>query len=651
MPLGLGFSEEEEFLFAKPQAKLAEAGALPGGGVPQQQPVPQPEAPTQAPVEAPQPAAKKPIAGVPQFKDDPIGAIGFLMQQAGAGLQGKETPLQRFRTEARLNRAQELQNFNAGIDMVGKLEKQMRGLDEASRAAMIESVKKNTSLGDVLPPEIFDMLQKGGDTASKIVDSFKGFGEAQKQLLIDAAGGDPAKVPGVMKNKAFMELLTTSRDREHGPSAVAKSKAVQDFIKSVAPEEDLASIIDADTGLLKISNSEFITLNDKLKEVSPGLALSDPELGFALDNPGEMGRLSQDQRDLRVKEQIKASEKASTTSQLDKTIAALNLSPKDAKEARLRHLEKLTGKGDFDRRLDELVRKGDITEKDATKFRKAKIAKDSSGKAFSFSIGDDDTITFTEGTADSVGRAAATKRKQRVLTKQVETVNFVDISNRIEGVLQRNEGAGTRAAKLAKTAVNLRAEVKSGLNIYRRTFAQPSKAFGKLSFDPQNDGSVSRLVDDVEKTVQLDGGETVKFWGKLGNASAEFRSLMLSAAIAGAAAADQRGRGLSDKDLALFMKQVGFDESDPSLITKRLRSVRDTIMSKARREWQAANPELVAKGDQFPGFDAMIAGAPEFMSTSALNRAVDELGKNPNSFGTNEEVTELFAELKRRGGK
>ena len=40
--------------------------------------------------------------GAPNFNDSPLAAIGFLLQQTGAGIQGRETPLEKLRKQNNL---------------------------------------------------------------------------------------------------------------------------------------------------------------------------------------------------------------------------------------------------------------------------------------------------------------------------------------------------------------------------------------------------------------------------------------------------------------------------------------------------------------------------------------------------------------------
>lgn len=91
---------------------------------------PQP-VPASAPVAAPELPASPPAAspgggeggqrdpGIPQFADNPLGAIGFLLQQFGAGIQGKETPLQRLRKEGLAERRLDQEDTALRLQAIG----------------------------------------------------------------------------------------------------------------------------------------------------------------------------------------------------------------------------------------------------------------------------------------------------------------------------------------------------------------------------------------------------------------------------------------------------------------------------------------------------------------------------------------------------
>ncbi len=60
----------------------------------------------------------QPKSRIPQFKDDPLGAIGIILQEIAAGQRGAAGPVAKIATEEREREAFELRRFQVGLGAV-----------------------------------------------------------------------------------------------------------------------------------------------------------------------------------------------------------------------------------------------------------------------------------------------------------------------------------------------------------------------------------------------------------------------------------------------------------------------------------------------------------------------------------------------------
>ena len=140
-------------------------------------PAPAPAAaPAPAPAAVPAPAASpaaKPTGGIPSFEDNPLGAIGLILQEVAAGMRGTEGPVAKANKLGIQQQALKLRRDAQVFDAV----KIGAGLIEGKAAAEATVV--------------IDGLRKKFPEAAEVLDGMVKAGEEKSKRVMEAVSNDP----------------------------------------------------------------------------------------------------------------------------------------------------------------------------------------------------------------------------------------------------------------------------------------------------------------------------------------------------------------------------------------------------------------------------------------------------------------------------
>ena len=167
---------------------------------------------------------------VPQFKDNPIEAIGFLLQQAGAGLLGKETPLQRIKKETAAAELFELKRFQVGLDALGEFTKLPANQRAAAAAGFNEKFGEFLGLdfAELSAPtvDLNDVLALAKGIDPEILAPLSGDFESLQKTLLDQS------------KRRVLEEISDSRNLR--PAMRKVMGAVELLGKRLGPEDQAA---------------------------------------------------------------------------------------------------------------------------------------------------------------------------------------------------------------------------------------------------------------------------------------------------------------------------------------------------------------------------------------------------------------------------
>lgn len=169
----------------------------------------------------------------------------------------------------------------------------------------------------------------------------------------------------------------------------------------------------------------------------------------------------------------------------------------------------------------------------------------------------------------------------KVRDQQVAATNFISAAKDALGLLKSNKDANTYFARFAQLTGDVQAEASAFANNLG------------IPFDPG--------ILDVSKYQGT--------WNDLKIKSAEMESVIVSLAFKAAAAADQKGNGVSEKDIQRFIKEIGAHNANPAAFTQ-------TLMDVARRtdrEFKESY-KVHMEGKEFKGSTGLDALEKQFRS-------------------------------------
>ena len=221
----------------------------------------------------------RPKSPAPQFDEDPLAAIGFVLSSVSAGIQGRELPIVGLKREQAASEAQELRKFTVGINALSAIGAQAERLPFDQRNAFIEqaSQKFNETLGPgfgeilkrmIAQPNSSRVFAIAGDLAPELHRMFGEDIKGAEDFLLDP------------QNRAFLE---ESVRRRHIGSAMAK---IQNLISKISgPLRQM--LVDSgkvdDEGNPAITSSELRTLNAQVPKDDPNKLTPQELLAFELE--------------------------------------------------------------------------------------------------------------------------------------------------------------------------------------------------------------------------------------------------------------------------------------------------------------------------------------------------------------------------------
>lgn len=269
-----------------------------------------PEPPPATTVPPGPPARQRPPqqqSPAPNIRDDPLGAIGLLLQNVGAGIRGDELPSERLKRDAAAAEELELRRINTLFNAVGQateLALKTNDPEERQRIAdayqpVIDRLQPTIILSDLIPEvEKFDI----GDAPAQIRNAPPG-AKRLFALAVEAKGGDAAAMVEVATDKDFMALFQATAEGELRPSIEAKAAMFRETFESQGKSiEDMAGLTEA----------QFAQVNQMFQDTFD-VSLTPQELRMVRDVP-EFGALfgleAPDVRKARQLEQVKADVRA-----------------------------------------------------------------------------------------------------------------------------------------------------------------------------------------------------------------------------------------------------------------------------------------------------------------------------------------------------
>lgn len=230
------------------------------------------------PLPSPAPAQqRRRTSGIPQFSDNPLGAIGFVLESVGAGLTGKEQPSERFRRAAQDEEKLQIQREGLRLRQDGLALKAMdffvdriAGLSPTESEAMISSVVQTVNLPGLEGP-LRELLKQ---TEQKRRD-FIAAAKKNPKLFAGLSAAVEAGMPisdafKIMGKAAEFDVLTGRRVKEAGLKRKATAEAALE-VSGPPP-------IETTTVLLK--NGETKTFNKRDSEFQAAIDDGAIKVGF-----------------------------------------------------------------------------------------------------------------------------------------------------------------------------------------------------------------------------------------------------------------------------------------------------------------------------------------------------------------------------------
>lgn len=271
-PAGLGFVRETNTGAAAAAAVPARAAPVGGGA---QEPLDDIIAKVRANAGRPRRApAAQPRAGrapgIPQFKTDPIAALGFVLREVGAGLQGRELPSARIAKEERERETFELRRFQVGLDAVDQFSK-LSGTQRAAAAAGF-----NARFGEFLGID-FSTL-----SATIEIDDVIPIVKGIDPSLLTAFADDPEKLRDVALDPQRRAILEEISDGRNLRPAMRKVLAGIEAVSGKLTEQDRGALGDR-----RFTFQDISQLAEPLGLTGPELAALDRNQATALPQLSE----------------------------------------------------------------------------------------------------------------------------------------------------------------------------------------------------------------------------------------------------------------------------------------------------------------------------------------------------------------------------
>jgi len=247
------------------------------------------------------PAGAPSASGAPQMATDPIGAIGFLLQQFSAGLQGQELPSTRLRREALQRQQLELQQMQVGAQALEQGLRLIERTPSENRQSVID-----TFTGEFAEslPGLRDTLVQFSESVPDARSIVSTVGEFGPQLYA-LCGSDIACIRKFAGDEGMMTQLRTQRDQQNLPILGAKLRDITN-VMATNPKATAGLPVD-DAGLPFLTVQDLERLNETLPE---DMKITDSEMNTLLRNEQVMTRFgikTPEMAEFETKERFKSS--------------------------------------------------------------------------------------------------------------------------------------------------------------------------------------------------------------------------------------------------------------------------------------------------------------------------------------------------------
>lgn len=208
---------------------------------------------------------------IPNIKDDPLAAIGFVLQSVAAGAKGQPLPADRLRKQMADEEENDLRRVLLGMNATEHGLKLLESAPEDKREAFIEAWGKKfePSMGKDFVTT-FKTLAGRADR-SEIMNALGDYKEYMAPI-VKSMGAD--KALALFRNKDFREMLDARIDAEAGPIARAKLDAAGQILSGASNIPELQQIVGpalaklpkgADGGI-QMTPDQFAALNASLPD-------------------------------------------------------------------------------------------------------------------------------------------------------------------------------------------------------------------------------------------------------------------------------------------------------------------------------------------------------------------------------------------------
>ena len=230
-------------------------------------------------------------SGAPQFSDNPLGAIGLVLSNFAAGVQGQELPTTKIQRNQLAQQQLNLQQLRVNLDAIKQGVEMFIGLDpEDPRTA--DAINRFTEqFVPVLGEGFRESLNAGLELArNQGQEAINGLVEHQDKVAA-ICGLDQKCIQDVAANASLMNQFNETADQQRLPGIAQKFQAIGEIVGNEAVEalkEDGFSVSD-----LSQLPGEFAFTPEEIRTVSRNKQIQDSliPLGF---KPPDLDRLQQE---------------------------------------------------------------------------------------------------------------------------------------------------------------------------------------------------------------------------------------------------------------------------------------------------------------------------------------------------------------------
>jgi hypothetical protein len=216
-------------------------------------------------------AARPKRTVIPQFKDDPFAAIGFVLQSVAAGAKGQPLPADRLRRQMKEEEENDLRRVMLGMQATEQGLKLLDAAPEDKRGAFIEAWGKKfePSMGKDFTATFKTLA--GRSDRGEVMNALGDYKEYMAPI-VKSMGAD--KALRLFQTKEFREMLDARIDAEAGPIARAKLEATGQILNGASNIPELQKVVgpaldkmpkDANGGV-QLTPDQFASLNASLPD-------------------------------------------------------------------------------------------------------------------------------------------------------------------------------------------------------------------------------------------------------------------------------------------------------------------------------------------------------------------------------------------------